>query len=136
MFKGHPPARWGRQEAVLTAGLALAAALVTFGTVLRMNWLIVAGVAAGAIGGIARVLIARAKTKAEADIEALDRGRQTRVPISRLNEVDPTEVGIDAAPEQSVLPGGEIPRYTAREVDKTLDSAITKAVDGQGPWIV
>src|SRR4051794_36634040 len=130
MFKGSP-ARWGRQEAVLTAGLALAAALVTFGTVLGMRWLIVAGLAAGAIGGIARVLIARGKTSAEAAIEALDGGRQTRVPVSRLNEVKPTDVGIDAAPEQSVLPGGEIPRYVAREVDKALDSAIAEAVDGQ-----
>src|SRR6188472_3881784 len=111
MFKASQPGGWARRDAVLAAVLALAAALAAVGKFLDLNWLIGVGLAAALVGAVVRVVIARGKAGAEANIEALDRRRRTRVPVSRFGEVEPTDVGIDAAPEQSVLPGGEIPRY-------------------------
>jgi tetratricopeptide (TPR) repeat protein len=57
------------------------------------------------------------------------------VPIDLVEHVDPTRIGVDAA-AQTILPGGEVPAYQARDVDEPLRAAVAAALDGTGRWLV
>jgi len=57
------------------------------------------------------------------------------VPVARVSTVDPTPVGVDRA-AQTILEGGAVPKYVSRSIDGTLRIEITKALDGEDPWIV
>ena len=61
--------------------------------------------------------------------------RRLRVPIARIDEINPTEIGIDAA-AQTILPGGDIPQYVPREADGPLLAAVSDALNGTGRWLV
>jgi tetratricopeptide (TPR) repeat protein len=110
--------------------------MAALGGYFGVGWLVGAGLVVAVVGGTVRLLLVRGKAGTEANIEALERRRLTRVPVAGLGEVEPTKVGVDAAPNQSILPGGKIPQYVPRNVDGALDDAVMRAFDGSGPWIV
>lgn len=72
---------------------------------------------------------------AEAD-DRLERAQRHRMaPVITATELDPTRIGVDAA-TQNILPGGEIPNYVPRDVDRDLRDAVAAAFSGDGPWLV
>ncbi len=87
------------------------------------------------LGALARVLLALRQVKLEQADEEVELARRTHVPIEPIASIDPTDVGVDAA-AQTILPGGEIPRYLPRTVDGELRTAVREAIDNDGRWIV
>ena len=56
-------------------------------------------------------------------------------PVSAVQETDPTQIGVDRA-AQDILPGGEVPEYIVRDVDRDVRKALEAALDGSGRWLV
>jgi tetratricopeptide (TPR) repeat protein len=125
-----------RREAVLLTCLALAAALVALAKVVDREWLTIAGLSLAFVGGVLRVSLTVRRGQLERARETATLSRRTLVPIGEIGQVDPTDVGVDAAAPQDVLPGERVPKYLARHVDAALDSAFRTGLDGGVPWIV
>ncbi len=60
---------------------------------------------------------------------------QRQAPVAAVEQIDPTQIGIDRA-AQDILPGGEVPEYVPRDVDGDIRAAIDAALDGSGGWLV
>ena len=58
-----------------------------------------------------------------------------RAPVAAVDEIEPTQIGVDAA-AQDILPGGEVPEYVPRDADGELREALEAALDGSGRWLV
>jgi tetratricopeptide (TPR) repeat protein len=125
-----------RREALLGACLSGAAAMIALAQVLGQAWLTIAGLALAALGGVVRVILTLRRGRLERAQESATLDRRILVPIAGVEEVDPTDVGVDAAAPQDVLPGERVPQYLARDVDAALDAALGRGLDGNGPWIV
>jgi len=88
------------------------------------------------LGAVLRLVIALRRSGVERRQEVAELERRMRVPIDDVTDVDPTEIGVDAAPPQTLLPGDALPQYLPREVDEALDDAVAAALCGTGPWLV
>ena len=125
-----------RRERVLPSILALAAACVALAKILDVQWLALLGVLLAVVGGIVRVAIVLRRAGVEKEQEAIEQKRRTRVSVKGLADVVPTEIGIDAAAPQTILPGEGFPAYLQRETDGELETAVREALNGSGRWIV
>ncbi len=125
-----------RREALLLSCLGLAAAIGALGKFAGSPALELVAIIVAIAGAALRIRIAVRRSKFEGRVEEAARSRLTRVPIGPIEEVDPTQAGVDAAPPQGILAGGSVPDYVPREVDAELKAAIDAAVAGQGAWIV
>ena len=56
-------------------------------------------------------------------------------PASAVEEIDATQIGVDPA-AQDILPGGEVPEYVERDVDRQVHEALEAALSGTGRWLV
>jgi hypothetical protein len=56
-------------------------------------------------------------------------------PFASLAEIDPTQIGVDAA-AQTVLAGDEVPKYLPREADDELRAAVRSALEDERRWVV
>jgi len=124
-----------RRERVLISCLAGAAAVVALAGPLHAHWLYVVGAAVVATGALGRLSIQVRRARLEGARETADLARRTRVPITTVTQVDPTEIGVDAA-AQTILDGQQIPIYQPREVDEALRLAVRSAMANSGRWIV
>jgi tetratricopeptide (TPR) repeat protein len=126
---------WERRgRLVASCAAVLSSAVAVLAVVLNQRLLLVAAIVT-LLGASAQALIlARSERLAQAQDEALLE-RRLRVPVARVDAIDPTAVGVDPA-AQSLLDGGEVPRYLPRDVDARLREAILAAVAGEGPWLV
>lgn len=126
---------WTRREAMLVSALAAGAALAALAVPLGIPWLQVAGLVVAAVGAFARIGIAVRRAGLEAQVERAELDGLLRVGLGPIGGIDPTLIGIDPA-EQTILPGGAVPRYEPRSADNELRSAVVCALNGNGPWIV
>nr|WP_297729169.1 tetratricopeptide repeat protein [Mycobacterium sp.] len=115
-------------QPVVAAVLTAAGAWANLGKPLNILWLQVAGGIVAAISATALVVMSWMLLRQR----AVDR---LRVPVARVSEVDPTEIGVDPAP-QTVLAGETLPEYLPRKVDPELREAVEEARDGRGSWLV
>ncbi|HXF30283.1 MAG TPA: tetratricopeptide repeat protein [Solirubrobacterales bacterium] len=129
-------ASWLRRGTILASTLGLAAAIGAVGVFLSARWLVGVGVFVALLGAVFRVAGELEAQDRQAAVDRQERDGRTRIPIAGIREVDPTQVGIDRAPPQEILAGGEIPTYLPRGVDGQLDAAIRGALDGTGRWAV
>jgi hypothetical protein len=103
---------------------------------LDAGWLELLGLFVAAVAAAARVVVAVLQARVKGKEAKSQRTRRTRVPIQGLAGVVPTQVGVDTAAAQSILPGKDVPEYLPREADSELDAAVQEALDGSGSWIV
>jgi tetratricopeptide (TPR) repeat protein len=125
-----------RREALLLSFLAVAIPVEAVAKFLGIRWLELVGLLIAVAGALVRTGIAIRRSRLEKETETVERQRRTRVPVAKIGAIEPTRVGVDAAPPQTLLPGGDVPRYVPRDVDGDLRSAIRSALDGSGRWIV
>jgi hypothetical protein len=81
---------------------------------------VVGGIIA-ALGALARLFIAIRRAGLEDEIERFVLDRRVRVPVAVIAKIDPTDIGVDAA-AQTILGGGGVPDYVARDGDDALCS--------------
>ena len=126
---------WERRgRLVVSCAAVLSSAVAVLAVALNEQLLLVAAILT-LLGALAQALIlARSERLAQAQDEALLE-RRLRVPVARVDAIDPTAVGVDPA-AQSLLDGGEVPRYLPRDVDARLREAILAALADEGPWLV
>jgi len=119
---------------VVSCAAVASSAVAVLAVVLNERLLLVAAIVT-LLGALAQALIlARSERLARAQDEVLLE-RRLRVPVARVDAIDPTAVGVDPA-AQSLFDGGEVPRYLPRDVDARLREAILAALAGEGPWLV
>ncbi len=96
-----------------------------------VRWLyVVLGVAVAALA----VLVKR-KLPPRAQARAVQLKGLLLAPFASLAEIDPTQIGVDAAAER-VLEGDDLPEYLRRTADDELRMAVRAALDDRGRWIV
>ena len=127
--------RLSRREALLASLVALATARLAPGLALDILPLQIVGWVVAALAAIEGARIVHRRIGVEGRREADTLRQRTRAPIGRIEEIDPTRVGVDAA-AQSILPGEGIPEYVPRDVDAELREAIGAAFAGEGRQIV
>jgi tetratricopeptide (TPR) repeat protein len=64
-----------------------------------------------------------------------DELRRERAPERPVDQLDPTQIGIDPA-AQTILDGDKVPTYVARKRDDDLRAGVMAALAGGGPWLV
>jgi tetratricopeptide (TPR) repeat protein len=123
-----------RERLLVSCTAVVSSAVAVVALALNERLLLVAAIVA-LVGASAEMLIlARSgRLQREQDEDLLR--RRLRVPVRVVDEIDPTAIGVDPA-AQSLLGGGEVPRYLPRDVDVGLCEAITAAVTGDGPWLI
>src|SRR5271165_4423943 len=126
---------WERRgRLVVSCAAVLSSAVAVLAVALNEQLLLVAAIVT-LLGALAQALIlARSERLARAQDEVLLE-RRLRVPVAGVDAIDPTAVGVDRA-AQSLLDGGEVPRYLPRDVDARLREAILAALAGEGTWLV
>jgi hypothetical protein len=129
------PGAWARRERLLLTWLAVAAALGALAGPLHAEWLRVVGAAVAVVGLLARAVIAGRGARIEREQERVELDERVLVPITVVEAVDPTRIGVDAA-AQTILAGGEVPAYQTRDVDERLRAAVAAALDGSDRWLV
>lgn len=95
----------------------------------------IAALGLAALGGIGRILIAWRQWKIEGEREQAALDRRLHVRVTDISDISPTDIGVDPA-AQSMIPGGEIPRYLPRHIDGLLGQALARALDGDGAGII
>ena len=126
---------WSRWDTLLASAAALAAALALFSDPLLDPWIKTVGVVAAAVFAFALVVVRLGRARVEAKRERAHSVRLLRIPITPVEEVDPTTIGVDRA-AQTVLAGGERPVYLPRERDAALRSEIAQAFRDFERWLV
>lgn len=126
---------WIRRQAVLTASLAVAAALGTLSIPLDSQRLRVTAAVVGVVGTALGLVIEIIRTRLEGRRERAESDRVLRVPVTLIRAIDPRQIGVDPA-AQAVLGGGTLPDYQPRNIDTRLREAIDAALPGSGPWLV
>ena len=126
---------WLRRERVLTAVLAVAAAVAALAKPLDLDWLLIVALAVAVGGAFARIVIEIMRGRLERSQEQADMDRRVRTGFKALADLDPRAIGVDPA-AQTVLPGAETPEYVPRLADETLRRAIDAAIDGDDRWLV
>ena len=129
------PGAWARRERLLLTWLAMAVALVALAGPLHAAWLRLVGALVGVAGAFARAVIAGRVARIEREQEGVELDERLLVPIAPVEAIDPTRIGVDAA-SQTILAGGEVPAYQARDIDQDLRAAVAAAFDGSGRWLV
>jgi hypothetical protein len=99
-----------------------------------VRWLYVAlGVAVVALAAIG--VMAVGQSRLERKREQFRLKGLLLAPFATLGEIDPTQIGVDAA-AQTVLEGDEVPEYLPRKADDELRIAVRAALDDGRRWIV
>jgi tetratricopeptide (TPR) repeat protein len=128
----------GRSAAALAAIFTLLAGASFGGVLPRTIGVISAFVALAALIAAWRFTV-EARDAGVADVAAEEERKRTellrRAPVTAVDAIDPTEIGVDAA-AQDILPGGAVPDYVPRDVDGDLREAVEAALDGSGRWLV
>jgi hypothetical protein len=126
---------WARREVVLVAVVGVGAACAGLAVPLGVGWLASVGAVVVSVGAVVRLVVAFGRTQMESERERVESARHLRVSVGPVEAVDPTLIGVDLA-SQSILPGGGIPVYVARDVDASLRRALVAGLEGSGPWLV
>jgi tetratricopeptide (TPR) repeat protein len=71
----------------------------------------------------------------EAERERAELDRRVRVPVAAIGQIDATRIGVDAA-AQTIVRGGALPEYVARDADEQLRTALAAALDGGERYVV
>lgn len=127
MIRGSSLTSLARRERLLLSCLAFAASLVVLGERLGVQSLGIAGAALAVLGGVVRLTVALMRHALERRHERAKIQRLTKVPVRSVSSIDPTEVGVEAAAPQDLLPGGRTPDYLARDIDQSLARTIERA---------
>jgi tetratricopeptide (TPR) repeat protein len=128
-------AAWVRRDRILAAVLGACAAVAAIAAPLGVRWLWIGALAVAAVAALIRIVIVLQQGRVESQAETLELSRRLRVPVTRVSDIDPQDIGVEPA-AQSVLDGGKSPQYLPRGVDQTLREAIDRAVDNTDRWIV
>lgn len=126
---------WSRWDTVLGGVAAVAVAGAAMSDVMKAPWLKLVGVVVAAVVAVALLVVRLGRARVEASAEAVMSDRRLRIPVTVVCEVDPVSIGVERA-AQSVLPGGERPRYVSRGVDGAVLEGVTAAALGRGRWLV
>lgn len=129
------PTAWGRRERLIALSISALVAVGALAPLLGWPGVPIAIAAAIVVAAAWRSWAAFRKTSIEDALEQAELDRRLRIPISPVRRVDPTRIGVDPA-SQDILPGGEVPAYLPRDVDRRLDDALAQALDGDGRWMV
>ena len=121
------------------AAIFTAVAGASFAGALPRSITVIAGcVALAALIAVWRFYVEAREAGARLATAIRDRERSellSGAPVSAVERIDPTQIGVDPA-AQDILPGGEIPEYVPRDVDDDLREALKAALDGSGRWLV
>jgi tetratricopeptide (TPR) repeat protein len=97
---------------------------------------LVAVIPAIAFTGAVGIAIAVSEAaRIEATREADQLAQRLRVPVTSVDCLDPTHIGVDRA-VQDILPGDGVPEYVARTIDGALARALSAAMARSGPWLI